>query len=268
VMLHRLNRRINYIVPLIILCVLSLLAAGSPLPQRPFYSDSIVSLAEPIWPSTHARLLHSETSIPLRFRISELRAIEKGEFVELYRRKGHGHPASPSPAKPPPAKPPPPPKKAAPPPKAPPPHGQAPPKKPSLLARTKQHFEHFKEKAKAAFHKIGEGIKTVGLKIAKFAVKAASVVNTWAGKAVGLVCKPLGRAIEGVAAGQGKLADKLNSLDHHQSAKEKKVFHGLDIAAHPMEYAAKAMEKKAEQSGKKGAVVAAKVGGGIMKALL
>jgi hypothetical protein len=179
-------------------------------------------------------------------------------LVELYRRKGGGGHHASAPAA---SKPPPPPKKP------PPPHGQ-PQKKLSVKEKIKAHFEHFKEHAKAAFHKIGEGLKTVGLKIAKFAVKAASVVNTWGGKVVGLFCKPLGRAIEGVAAVQGKVADKLNSLDHHQSAKEKKAWGGLDVAAHPMEYAEKAMEKKAEQSGKKGAVVAAKVGGGVLKALL
>jgi len=190
---------------------------------------------------------------------------ENDDIVELYRRKGHpapAHAAAPARSKPPA----PPPAKHDKKPPPPPPSGQAPPKKKSIGEKIKEHFQHFKENAKKFFHKVGEAFKTVGLKIAKFAVKAVSVVHTWVGKAVGLVCKPLGKAIELGAKAEGAVADKLNNLDHHQSEKERKAFHGLDVAAHPMEYAAKAMVKKAEQSGK--GVAAAKAGGAILSAIL
>jgi hypothetical protein len=147
----------------------------------------------------------------------------------------------------------------------------------SLGHKIRDHFKHFKEKAKAFFHKVGQGAKrffhkvkegfqTVGIKIAKFAVKAISVVHTYVGKVVGLVCKPLGKAIGLAADAEGKLADKLNNMDHHQSAKERKAFHGMDIAEHPMEYLAKKMEAKAAGKGK-AAAGAAKAGGTILKAL-
>ena len=132
----------------------------------------------------------------------------------------------------------------------------------------KAGWHRFKEGAKRFFHKVGEGFKTVGLKIAKFAVKAASVVTVWTGKVVGLVCKPLGRAIEAGGTAGGALADKLNSLDHHQSAKEQKAWKGLDIAQKPAEYAAKAMEARAAKSGSKAAMGAAKAGGIALKLLL
>jgi len=203
-------------------------------------------------PTTNPLASLAESDYPFQLQLHQIRTRDfEEDFGKLYRR---GKPKA--------AKPPPPPKaaKPPPPPKAPPPPGEK-PKKLSLGQRIKAHFQRVGASIKHFFHKVGEGIKTVGLKIAKFAVKAASIVHNIAGKVVGLVCKPLGRAISAGAMAEGKLADKLNSMDHHQSAKEQKAWHGMDIAAHPTEYAAKAMLAKAEKTGNKAKIIAAKVGG-------
>jgi len=214
----------------VIFCLLALFVNGAPVPSQ--LQDRGYNTIQPIPKSESLNSIpYLDRALLPYFQPTFLNAREnEDEFVELFRRKSIGQ-------------------------------------------KIRDHFKHFGEKARSffhkvgkVFHKIGDGIKTVGLKIAKYAAKAVAVVGTYVGKVVGLVCKPAGKAIELGSGGMGKLANKLNDLDHHQSAKERKVFHGLDIAEHPMSYAAKAIEDKAKGKGK-AATGAAKAGGAILKAL-